>query len=88
MAFNPNAEYIKLPSENILSPRKVLDQSLLDILNEKKNESGDKKDVTQSKNKNKKSMSKKRLKIEPVKSISVEYDSETETASEGESVSI
>ena len=86
--FNPNAVYIKLPSENILSPRKALDQSLLDILNEKKNEGGDKKDVTLSKNENKKVISKKRFKIEPGKSISVEYDSETETASEGESVSI
>lgn len=83
--FNPNAVYIKLPSENVLSPRKALDQSLLDILSEKKNECGDKKDVTQSNNKNKKQISKKRLKVEPGKSISVECDSETETASEGES---
>ena len=61
--FNPDEVYKKLPSENVMSPKKALDQSLVDSLAELRR--GDE-------NEKPKNLKRTRLDVEPGKSISGE----------------
>lgn len=75
--FDPSVVYTKLPSQNTISPRKAMDESLIGLLSEMRygeEESASRKATNNAKN---------RLEVEPGKSVAVpESDTESDTESE------